>query len=140
MVGGEPQEALKFIWSSDPWREDLIWCPSQLYRGFRIERGYQTLLSAQAYCRWRHSDPWRVEVVDDGGNSRLSWLTQGVSACIRLPYFKDQEYKSLEAWVEKEFPKFAAEIVEAGIEAQEEAIEYSRRDWERVKVELGVKW
>src|SRR5882762_4666763 len=126
----EPPDTLNFKWSPDPWKEDLLWCPSQLYRGFSIRRSFQTLLSAQAYCRWRHSDPWTVEVVDDEGNTRLSWLTQWVSACIRLPYFKDHEYKPLELWVEKEFPKFAAEIVEAGIGAQEEAIRYSRRDWE----------
>jgi len=129
---------LSLIWSPQPWKEDLIWCPSQLYKSFRIEvGGFHTLLSAQAYCRWRHSDPWTAEVMSDGDTH--FWLTQSISSCVKLPHFKDQDYRALEAWVEQEFPRFAAEIVEAGIAAQEESIRYSRRDWEKVKVELGIK-
>ncbi len=35
------------------WADDLIWCPSQLTREFKLDGSVYEL-----YCRWRWDDPW----------------------------------------------------------------------------------
>ena len=59
---------LPIIWTSN-WHDDLIWCPSQLYRSFHTDKGELTL-----YCRWRHSDPWTYDVYSKPGEF---WLDIG---------------------------------------------------------------
>jgi hypothetical protein len=131
---------LKFTWSNEPWRESLIGCPSQLYKGFRIEKVEDsgvtwTLLDAEAYCRWRWSDPWTASVLKEIGPSL--WIAD----CIPdVPNFSEDEHKELEAWVEVNFPRHAAEIVEASLKEEAQDLEERRKRWEATKVELGIKW
>ena len=49
-------------WLSD-WRDDLMWCPSQLYREFKRNGKEWTL-----YCRWRYEDPWTFNIYPEEGN------------------------------------------------------------------------
>jgi hypothetical protein len=108
---------LFLIWSPQPWKEDLIWCPSQLYKSFRIEvGGFHTLLSAQAYCRWRHSDPWTAEVMRDGDTH--FWLTQSISSRLKLPHFKDQDYRALEAWGSRSSRGLGRRLWRRGLQAR----------------------
>jgi len=131
---------LKFTWSNAPWRESLIGCPSQLYKGFTIEKVEDagmvwTLLDAEAYCRWRWSDPWTASVLKEIGPSL--WIAD----CIpNVPNFSKGEHKELEAWVEENFPKYAAEIIEASLKEEAQDLEERRKRWEATKVELGIKW
>lgn len=39
------------------WIEDIIWCPTQLYRIFEYDG-----LTFMEYVRWRHSDPFTFEI------------------------------------------------------------------------------
>ena len=48
------KEAIKV---SGPWKEDLIWCPSQCYLPVEF-RGRKLTL----YLRWRSDDPWTFEI------------------------------------------------------------------------------
>lgn len=134
---------LKLLWEDTPWIEDLIGCPSQLYKPFRVyveqDTGFgHTILRAQAYCRWRWSDPWTASVMS---REEVSGSSFWIADCIpRLPAFKEPEHKQLEVWCEANFPKHAAEIVEAALEEEADSLELRRKEWERLKVELGIKW
>ena len=130
-------EPLKLIWSPKPWQEDLIWCPSQLYKDFTITQDWRTWVRGYAYCRWRHADPWTVSF----GSEEEDWLFMGnFCSTVKLPYFKDSEYPQLEKWVEANYPKFVAEIVEGAIQTRIEDAARDAERWEKTKVELGIKW
>ena len=41
------------------WYDDLIWCPSQCYLNI-LYKGRKFVI----YLRWRHKDPWSVDLVE----------------------------------------------------------------------------
>ena len=41
------------------WKEDLIWCPSQIESNIFIYKGH----SYAIYLRWRWSNPWTATLV-----------------------------------------------------------------------------
>jgi len=135
-------KSLKLIWTQDSWDEDLIGCPSQLYRAFRIEveeaeRWPHKLLEARAYCRWRWQDPWTASVLAPQEDTSSMWI----SDCIpRVPAFKEPEHKELEDWCEQNFPLHAARIVEGVLTEEADSLKLRRETWEKLKVELGIKW
>lgn len=53
------------------WDDELIWCPSQLRRKFKLDNRVYVL-----YCRWRWDDPWTFSFYSDNGNHR-EWVDIG---------------------------------------------------------------
>jgi len=41
------------------WHNDLIWCPSQMHLNVSYGGRHWVI-----YCRWRHSDPWSLDIVE----------------------------------------------------------------------------
>lgn len=62
------------------WRNDLIWCPSQLYRKFVCPLDGR---EKELYCRWRHQDPWTISIFERRHERNLnephfdSWVDLG---------------------------------------------------------------
>jgi hypothetical protein len=84
-----------YITISD-WDDDLIWCPSQCYK--KIEyKGNQFVI----YLRWRHSDPWRAEIIQCEPNYEFNIISPN-SKDFKLPikYYKDSELDKLKKEVD----------------------------------------
>lgn len=79
------------------WKEDLLWCPSQLYCD--ITEHY-TL-----YLRWRHRDPWAFYVIKDLNSDEEKWHKVD-----EFPFFIDSAYKEAERWVEQWWEEHKNEI------------------------------
>ncbi len=96
---------IKNQWASEKrehtWIEDIIYCPSQIYYYFSTANGQKYVL----YLRWRHQDPWTVELVKVNSEDEWDW-----DSAENLGYFKwtSEEWKYLEEEVleilRKKFP------------------------------------
>ena len=72
------------------WYDDLIWCPSQCYYYFMHEGDMYCI-----YLRWRHDDPWTVEIIKCAdGDFDLNYETC-IWKYIKVPFFKDEELDNL---------------------------------------------
>lgn len=76
------------------WYDELIWCPSQCYYYFM--HGDEMFC---VYLRWRHQDPWTVEVIKcENGDMSLDTNTSTWKA-VCVPYFDDTELTKLKEYV-----------------------------------------
>jgi len=74
------------------WIEDLIWCPSQLYR--RIKCGEQVFT---LYLRWRHHDPWVFRVAKGDMLNDKHFIYVATELFEKYNIFRrDSEYKIAE--------------------------------------------
>jgi len=74
------------------WQDDLIMCPSQCY--------YYFTYKGRPYCiylRWRHSDPWSAELIEDctpsvhdSWDGKWNWLNVDSFTHDQLPLLKKQ--------------------------------------------------
>lgn len=79
------------------WAENLIWCPSQCYYYFTDPE------DSQKYCiylRWRHSDPWTVELIKCDDDWEFIWDSDWETIETSRDYL-DHEYRKLEKEVLK---------------------------------------
>ncbi|MEM3860218.1 MAG: hypothetical protein QW478_12590 [Candidatus Micrarchaeaceae archaeon] len=97
---------ITFKWLDDSWEEDLIWCPSQLYRKFELAKDNKHKVKATAYLRWRHEDPWTFALLDEDRNNFIE---------INIPFksFFAPEYKKAEKEAEKVINKNKERIYES---------------------------
>ena len=51
------------------WEDSMLWCPSQCYLYFYVEKGDKKDFY-MIYLRWRHEDPWTGDLfkTDEKGN------------------------------------------------------------------------
>ena len=107
------------------WREDLIWCPSQITRwAFYDDKIFSF------YLRWRWDDPWTASVIYYCGGLKV---TVDISDTrFEFPFFKDDQYKMLEKWIDANeekilkrvcrYLKMNTSLIEEAKEAKEEDI------------------
>lgn len=82
------------------WKESLLWCPSQLYRKFRVRYEDGTVSPVYTlYLRWRWSDPWSCYVLwEEGEHPRF--LTGDLFEEHGF-YFHDEEWREAEKAAEQ---------------------------------------
>ncbi len=73
------------------WKEDLIWCPSQLYAHVIDPRGQKYVL----YLRWSWNDPWEFCIYKENEEANM--------VSIEIPFYKDEQYKEAEFFAERWF-------------------------------------
>ena len=117
---GELRRYLKFqdflnTFEEHAFTEDMIWCPSQIEYYFTDPTDNQMYV---VYCRWRHNDPWSIELLKTNKTSPTNWDWNGL-VCELLPdrNYKDEEYRQMEKDIvedlKKRFPavKFPNNII-----------------------------
>lgn len=82
------------------WKEDLIWCPSQLYLPLKYGEHLFVI-----YLRWRHSDPWSATLIQ---TNDIDDITSKDTVCYNLDidYFKDHQYPDLKEYILSFVKKF----------------------------------
>lgn len=94
-------------WGLNEFREDLIWCPSQIFYWFMV--GSEMKL---VYMRWRWSDPWKIGLckIKDANNPN-DWRYEDSEILDLGKEYKDSEYKEMEKdlllYLMKRFPEAA---------------------------------
>lgn len=83
---------LSFTWLS-PWDGDLLGCPSQRYRRFRLQLPGQFLFEAQAYLRWRYNDPWQAAIIPIDTQEYRFW-----AEVEEIPAFRHNSYLKAQGW------------------------------------------
>lgn len=88
--------------------EELIWCPSQIEYYFTDQ---ETGKMYVAYLRWRHSDPWSVELIEVDPSDPQNWrYDEDRCEAISLEkWYSDDQYRELETdlidYLKNRFPK-----------------------------------
>ena len=82
-------ESYKFI---NNWSEDLKWCPSQIDSNEFVYNNNVYYI----YLRWRHKNPWTADLIQ---------IKEDDCTSIDIPFFKDDEYKELEKYIESNIEK-----------------------------------
>ena len=105
------------------WNEDLLWCPSQITRWAFYDNKIFSF-----YLRWRWDDPWTASVYYHTGNLEVSINISDNR--FEFPFFKDQDYKQLESWIDRNeekilkrvcrYLKINASLIEEAKEAKED--------------------
>lgn len=95
------------------WREDLIWCPTQIYRSVYVN-GFKFTL----YLRWRWDDPFDFHILSVKGIDEffdLGWNKELFSNhkifCTSKQYKKAEE-EAYKLWVSFYKPKILQKINE----------------------------
>lgn len=80
-------------WGLNEFREDLIWCPSQIYYWFMVGEEMKLV-----YMRWRYQDPWNIVLckVPDPSNPDSWNFTDSENITDKVGIFKDSEYEKME--------------------------------------------
>ena len=96
---GELRRYLKFqnflsTFEEHAFTEDMIWCPSQIEYYFTDPTDNQMYV---VYCRWRHSDPWSIELLKTNKTNPTGWDWDGfVCDLLADRNYKDEEYRQME--------------------------------------------
>jgi hypothetical protein len=95
---------LKIEWIDKTWREDLIWCPSQLYRKCKIsDEKNQKIVTL--YLRWRHDDPWTMSILNEDESDFIIYKQED------FDYFKADDFKLAEKEAEKIIEKYGEKVL-----------------------------
>ena len=88
--------------------EELKWCPSQIEYYFTDQEAGKMYV---AYLRWRHSDPWSVELIEVDPSDPQNWrYNEDRCEAISLgKWYSDNQYRELEMdlidYLKNRFPK-----------------------------------
>lgn len=106
------------------WDGDLIGCPSQRYRPFRIQRVGVLVIDAQAYLRWRHEDPWTAAVIPSHLEEYRFWFR----CAHRMPQFRHDEYLLAQKWFAKWVEEHKKEVIRGIADSMvEKATDFRKR-------------